>query len=350
MSFDATPWIVEQIGVTIPTLKEAWGWLDELVVPGRDSAPIPLQTDAQRALAAALAEAERAERAYALPATPAAARVAILDARAAVHALVLDAARTVAAAAGAVYIGQRPGADGVLDALDWIAGEAPDLRDPEAAADVDGALQRALRIARAAARDAGEHVAPVDERCPACGHRSLQLDYGSDEQLREGLDNERARRGWTVTCISQACRCAGPGCGCGQRVRYPGRRHVWAYGALPELWAATAAARHRRRGPETRIGSEAAGHGGWIGRVPRRVGRAVRDAAGVLWWDRERSCAQLGIRPQMLWDWVRRSRTEPDFPPLVPRRDGPVTWYRAEQLLDVEWHLAQSTRGRRRAT
>lgn len=371
---DATPYLVDQIRVTIADLREAWAWLGELIEPGRDSAPIPLMTDDQRARQSELAAAERAERAYALPPMRAAARVGVIDARVMVHGLVLDTVRQVAAGEGAQYVGQRPGDAGVLDALAWLDGgpscwtatadgviwqAAPSgvleqMRDAMLAAAVDVRLQRANKIARQAARDVdGEHLAPVDERCPACGNRSLQLDYVSERSLREGQDSEKARRTWSVVCISEACRCTGVGCGCRQRVRYAGRPHAWTYGELAGphgLWAAARAARRRRRGPEVRIGSETAGHGGWADRrVPRRVGRAVRDHEGVLWWDRERACAQLGIKPQHLWDWVRRSRVEEGWPRLdPPRRDGRVSWYAAQQLLDIEWHLDQSGRGRKR--
>ncbi|MCW6010330.1 hypothetical protein K1W54_38145 [Micromonospora sp. CPCC 205371] len=390
---DSTPYVVDQIRVTIAGLRTAWGWLGELVEPGRDSAPAAVLSDAMRARLDELAAAERADRyappvnlppgarqfasssAYALPATRAGARIAVVDARARVHALVVDAARMVADQLGTVYVGDRAGDAGVLDALDWLdappdrwvataggvvwhrrhGGVLDQLRDADAAARVDTALQRALRLARAAARDVdGEHTAPVDGRCPACGRRSLELDFVSVAQLRAGELDERARRAWTVSCLSEACRCIGEGCRCRQKVRYAGRRHAWAYGELAGpygLWRAMNAAGRRRRGPETRVGSEAAGHGGWAERrVPTRVGRAVRDVDGVLWWDRERACAQVGASAANLRDWVRRSKANPAWPRLdAPHRDGTVSWWRAEQLLDVDEHLAAATRGRRRS-
>jgi len=385
--------LVEQIRATIADLREAWSWLGDLIEPGRDSAPIPVLTDAQRARQDEAIAAERAERdawsadvpvgqrqfaapagRYALAGSRPGARIGVIDARAAVHGIVLDVARTVAAAEGARYVGDRAGLAGVRDALDWLDGGAPcwiatvdgviwrtppggvlaQLDDAAVATVVNARLSRANRIAREAARSPdGEHHAPVDHRCPACGRRSLELDYGSDELLHRGAEDERYRRAWTVSCISEACRCAGEGCGCRQRIRYPGRRHAWAYGELSGpygLWAAVRAADRRRRGPEARVRSEVYGHGGWAERrVPRRVGRAVRDHDGVLWWDRERACTQLGIKPEQLWDWVRRSAAKPGFPRLDrPRRDGAVSWYRADQLLDVDGHLARSTRGRTR--
>jgi hypothetical protein len=390
---DPTPFVVDQIRATIGQLRIAWSWLAELVEPGRDSAPAAVLSDEARARLDDLAAAERADRfappshlppgarqfapasAYALPATRAGARIGVLDARARVHALVVDAAHTVAAQLGAVWVGDRPGDAGVLDALDWldappnrwiastrgVVGWRPDggvldqLRDADTVAMVDTALMRALRLARAGARDVeGEHTAPVDGRCPACGRRSLELDFGSVAELHAGETSERARRGWTVSCLSESCRCVGEGCRCRQRVRYEGRRHAWAYGELAGphgLWRAMSAASRRRRGPETRVGSEAAGHGGWAERrVPTRVGRAVRDADGVLWWDRDRACAQVGASPANLRDWLRRSKANPTWPVLdQPIRDGPVAWWRAEQLLDVDEHLAAATRGRRRS-
>jgi hypothetical protein len=390
---DSAPYVVEQIRVTIIDLRTAWGWLDELVEPGRDSAPMPVLSDEQRVRLDEVAAAERVDRlappvnlppgarqfaptsAYASPSTRAGARLGVIDARATVHGMVLETARLVAGFLHASYVGGRAGAAAVLDALEFIDGPRPcwvatvagviwwrepagaivDVRDVDALAAVDVALQRALRVARRAARDVdGDPVAPVDHRCPACGRRSLELDYGSQQELVDGAVREQARRRWTVSCVSLACRCAGEGCGCRQRVRYEGRRHAWAYGELSGpygLWRAIAAADRRRRGPEARVGSETAGHGGWSERrVPRRVGRAQRDNDGVLWWDRERACAQLGVKPQNLWDWARRSARDPDFPRLDPPwRDGPISWYRAEQLLDVDEHLSRATKGRNRS-
>lgn len=387
---DPLPHLVEQIHVTIASLRKEWAWLEDLVEPGRDSAPLPLLTDAQRARQAAAAAAERDEwadqsawlprgarqfapaAASALAPSPAAARVTVVDARIAVHHLVVDVAHRAANALATRWVGGRAGDAAVVDVLDWLEGPPPcwiatadgtiwrippggalaELHDVALVVDVDAALQRALAIVRRACRDSvGEHTVPVDHRCPACGRRSLQLDYVHPDLLVDALDGQRARRGWTVNCISEACRCTGEGCGCRQRVRYAGRRHAWRYGELsgPDgLWTAIAVADRRRRGPDSRVGSGAAGHGGWAER--RTAGRAVRDAGGVLWWDRERACAQLGVRPQQLWDWVRLARERSGFPNLAaPRRDGPVSWYRADQLLDVEWHVSQSTRGRRRS-
>lgn len=359
--------------VLVDELRTVWGWLDELVEPGRDSAPVPLMTDVQRARQAEAAAVESAERAAATGTAPVgqrqflvpghgalvsarpAARLGILDARVAVHGLVSDAARVAARGMNASYVGARPGEAGVLDALSWLA-EVLAEADPVTVIRVEAMLARAVRIAREAARSVdGEHLAPVDHRCPACGHRSLQLDYVSEASLRAAGDDERARWSWTVSCISESCRCAGEGCWCGQRIRYAGRRHAWAYGELSGprgLWAAIRAADDRRRGPEARVGSEAAGNGGWSERrPPSRVGRAVRDRDGVLWWDRDRACAQLRVKREQLWDWVRRSGADPDWPRLdPPRRDGRVSWYRAQQLLTVEWHLEQSPRRRARAT
>ncbi|MEU0081381.1 hypothetical protein ABZY58_26065 [Micromonospora tulbaghiae] len=386
--------LVDEIRATIADLREAWCWLEDLVEPGRDSAPIPVLTDLQRARQAEAIAVERAERdawaadvpvgqrqyaapsgRYALAGSRPGARLAVIDARAAVHGVVLDVARIVAAAEDARYVGNRAGLAGVRDALGWLDGGPPcwvgtvdgviwrtppggvldQLHDDGTAGQVLAALARANRIAREAARSPdGEHLAPVDHRCPACGRRSLQLDYRSEDLLRRARDDERYRRSWTVTCISEACVCVGEGCGCRQRVRYGGRRHAWAYGELSGpfgLWAAVKAADARRRGPGTRVASEAFGHGGWSERrAPARVGRAVRDGDGVLWWDRARACTQLAIRPEQLWDWVRRSEASPRFPPLDrPRRDGATSWYRAEQLLAVEEHVATATRGRKRS-
>lgn len=343
---DPVPYLVEQILVSVAELRIVWGWLGDLVEPGRDTVVVPVLTDDQRAAAAARARAEVAERAgSAMPSTPAGARLQVVDAKVAVHGQILDAAGTAAAAVGAVYVGLRAGDAGVIDALGWLYGNVGNVGNAQALAGVDRLLQRAVRIGHTAARVVdGAHTAPVDHRCPACGRRSLQLDYVSEQLLAAALDRELSRRGWTVACISASCRCSGTGCGCRQQVRIEHRRHAWGYGELGGrhgLWAAIRTADRRRRGPETRVRSESAGNGGWSEhRFPTRVGRAVRDEDGVLWWDRDRACAQLGVPPTRLWDWVRRSAREERFPRLdPPRRDGPVSWYAAEQLLDVDHHV-----------
>lgn len=69
----------------------------------------------------------------------------------------------------------------------------------------------------------------------------------------------------------------------------------------------------------------------------------------VQWWSTEYACAQLGVRPQHLHDWVRRSKAGNGFPRVdPPRRRGNTAAYRADQLLEAEYHTATATRGRRR--
>lgn len=88
-------------------------------------------------------------------------------------------------------------------------------------------------------------------------------------------------------------------------------------------------------------------------------------AAGQRWWTTTDACTQLRVRPDNLRDWVRRSRQaghvpapascsvcesgQAGFPHVDPPvRRGRLAGYRADQLLDVELHTADATRGRRR--
>lgn len=81
------------------------------------------------------------------------------------------------------------------------------------------------------------------------------------------------------------------------------------------------------------------------------MNRAVLvDDEGVEWWTTAYACAQLGVTPARLRDWVRRSKLSAAFPRVdPPMRCGNVAAYRAEQLLEAELHTADATRGRRRA-
>lgn len=280
---------VEQIRITADELRTAWAWLRLLVEPGRETS-VGTAVDDQRAerLTAAGFQA-RAYREWnlrrglsALPPSPGSARVGIVDAQVHVHGIVVDVATRTARSVG----GRPPArADTVVAtvnaALDWLTGDAgepgrpwitgtggvlwragplDELRDAGLAAGVDRDLQRADRIARAAARVLDERVQPIDHRCPACGQRSLQLYYDGDD-----------RRRWYVRCVSARCRCTGsgepgrPSCGCRQATRYAGRPHAWAYGELEGpfgLWAAIAATSPDR----PRLEARTAGHGGWQSR------------------------------------------------------------------------------------
>ncbi|HET8684991.1 MAG TPA: hypothetical protein VFM54_24425 [Micromonosporaceae bacterium] len=287
--------LVEQCRLSVARLRESWGWLALLVEPGRETATARVLGDAERAGDAARAREERADRqrvsrrpgalvtqwpeAAALAPTSAPVRVGVVDAQVAVHGLVLDVARRVAAARDAGYLG-RPGDAGVLDALGWLDEGGPSrfvaavggvvwrepprgvlagLADRDLLAWLDARLARADRIARGAARDTGQTTTGVGDACPACGRWTL-------EWVMPGYPDPRHRGRWWVRCASEACLCAGVGCPCRQAVRYEGRRHAWSSGELAGpggLWLAIAIARHRR---QARLRSTRRGHGGWADR------------------------------------------------------------------------------------
>lgn len=269
--------LAEQARATIDELRQAWAWLQLLTEPGRDASPAIAVNDAQAERLEAWARATRAYRDWnlgrgltALPPTPAAARIGVLDAQAAVHGLVLDVAARVAGAHGATYIGTRAGHAGVLDALDWLEDDAPPgitaagplarLRDADLVGDVAGQLQRANTIARQAARVLDEDpVQPLEHHCPACGRQSLQLHYDRGDLVAaaDGV-TPRNRSRWYAACVSGQCRCTVEGCGCGMRTRIVGRRHAWAWGELPDLWRAIDRAQRLRR---RRVGRSATGRG-----------------------------------------------------------------------------------------
>lgn len=272
---DRTPAVVftiEQIHLTLDRLRESWEWLLELAEPGRAApAASAALTDDQAERLEALGHSDRAYRAYnlrhgmsALPPSPAAARIAVIDAQALAGAAVMDAVHLVAAAADSVYVGGRPDqAASIRTALAWLDGPAlDDVHDDRVAAAVDQLLQRADRTARSAAQCSDEEVETLVDprtrrapRCPACGRRSLQ--------------RERATGRDVIRCVSQQCRCTGdgapgiPACGCGREERKAGKPHVWPPAEEDQLWAAiNATPVPSRHG----VGRGASGHGGWQSR------------------------------------------------------------------------------------
>lgn len=280
----AAAFTIEQVRLTIDRLRESWAWLLELVEPGRGgSGPSGAMTDDQAERLEAVGHSDRAYRAWnlrhgmsALPPSPAAVRLAVIDAQTVVAAAVVEAAHLAASAADAVYVGGRSDRTATVEAalnwLDWHAAKdaLAQVRDQQVAAKIDRLLQRADRVARQAARCEDDEVVPLQDRCPACGRRSLQQEVGRD------ADGRTLRR--VIRCISSSCRCTGeaspdsPACGCGQAFKRHGRAHAWTPDLLDGphgLWAAIAAAPARRRPPVT---TGAAGHGGWQSR--RTVGQS----------------------------------------------------------------------------
>lgn len=284
---DPVAFTIDQIRITLDRIRTAWAWLTLLVEPGRERTGSVAVDDAQAERLEAMGRSDRAYREHnlrhglsALPPSPTPVRLAVIDARVAVHDLVTravdllamtggDATRTRAeAATGTVpaalrWIDGAPiaelGATGT-GGVWWQVGGLDRVRDAQLAADVDQLLQRAARIAESSAGITGEPTRPLEHRCPACGRRSLQLEHGS-----------RDRNRWLVRCVSERCTCAGPGspeqpaCGCRDPQRLPGRRHVWPYaeldgpyGLLSALSTAAAEKPGLRRG--------ASGHGGWQSR------------------------------------------------------------------------------------
>lgn len=277
---------VEQVEDAVDRLRLSWGWLVLLAEPGRERRPGRAVDEDQAEALAARGMSDRAYREWnlrhgmsALPPSPAAAQLSVVDAQAVVARLVREAVDAIAAARRSTYVGGRPGAAAVLDALDWLteggaprpfvatrrgvvgrAGVLADLhnnRDRELLARVLRLLGRADAAARAAAGVVDEEVRPIGHRCPACRYRSLQLTPQTG----------------TVRCVRRSCRCAGDGCGCLQVDRRKGRAHVWVRANLDSGLGALATAIamadaidaqvDRDRGVDRRVRSGMRGHGGW---------------------------------------------------------------------------------------
>jgi hypothetical protein len=274
----ATPDGVRQ---QIEALREAWAWLALLVEPGRERRPgRPVDEDqAER-----LETRGRSDRAYrdwnlrqglsALPASPAAASVAVVDAQAAIRRRVLAIVHEVANWHRSSWVG-GPDVDDALSWLDaggsgrpWVvdqAGEAhrasvvDELRDRRRIGWLVDELAEVAAYARESAGVVAEPVRPVAWRCPACGSPSLQLAHpGANKSL------------WTVSCVRRSCLCAGAGCGCLRRDRRQGLPHVWTRAELPVLAQAVAIADRVAREGRPATGSAAAGHGGWSDRRTAR--------------------------------------------------------------------------------
>ncbi|NMO52008.1 hypothetical protein HH310_12470 [Actinoplanes sp. TBRC 11911] len=285
MTLDAMPYLLEQIRITADQIRTAWAWLELLVEPGHATTVARAVDDGQAERLEALGHADRAYRDWnlrhgmsALPPSPAAVRLGIVDAQVVVHQHVATAVRLLAGTGSNAKTWTRADValQSVPTALDWLVGSdiglgadggggvwrrqgAVDrIRDANLAAEVDKLLQRADRVAREATGDDGMQLRPLEHRCPACGRRSLQLDHESAHRIN-----------WLVKCVSQRCVCTGDAtpdreaCGCGKRYRRPGRPHVWTYAELSDghhgLLDVVAAAARDRPG----VGRGASGHGGW---------------------------------------------------------------------------------------
>ncbi|MDG4768761.1 hypothetical protein [Solwaraspora sp. WMMD792] len=259
---DPTP---DAVRGQIEALREAYSWLALLVEPGRERRPGRPVDDAQAERLEAQGRADRAYRQWnisrglsALPPSPAAASVTVVDAQASVRRRVLDIAHRVAAWQHASWVG-GPDVDQVLSWLDEAGPGRPavvdELRDRRRLSWLVDELATAVASARQAAGVVAEPVRPVAWRCPACGSPSLQLAHpGADKSL------------WTISCVRRACRCAGAGCGCLRRDRRQGLAHVWTRAELPTLAQAVAIADRVARQGRPVTGSAAAGHGGWSDR------------------------------------------------------------------------------------
>lgn len=255
-SLDPRTFLHEQIHLTLAQLAQAWQWLLLLTEPGRSTTATRDLVDDERA--EELAAQGMADRAYriwnlkrglgALAPAPAPARLGIIDAQVAV-------ADRLGYVVELLSNGGAPGTD-VPALLDYVGQLVAKVDDVDELARVDRELGRANRAARRAAGVLDDARQPIADRCPACRRKSLQLHYdaGDVQQVAEGL-RPRHPSLWWVECVSESCRCAGEGCPCGHARRTEGRRHVWAYGELAQLWQATeAAAKPRRRIRSTSTG------------------------------------------------------------------------------------------------
>lgn len=239
----ATRIATDQAIISLGRLREAWPWLADAAVPGPTAwTERPLSDDARAALDRLVA-AERGDRIQLArdkltpaPATAAPARIAPLDARAAILALADEIAWRIT---NDLRRRMRPGQLGptltyrqtgtttdqrAQAALDYLA---VGLRAVDRLVTADHArrtLDAADRLARAAA-GAGPDTRLLKAECPACGRRAaLRADIGSPNQ------NE-----WGITCIAPGCRCRGIGCPCNQPSRYPGARHIWPHREWEQL-------------------------------------------------------------------------------------------------------------------
>ncbi|MFY1669509.1 hypothetical protein ACN27G_06075 [Plantactinospora sp. WMMB334] len=281
------PATVHAVRDLVDRLRESIGWLWLLVVPGPERRPGRAVDEDRAELLEAWAWQARAYRDAALregrgalTAAAAPARLDVVDAQQVVHRLVSRAVARVARARGSCYVGDRSDVAGaVADALDWLTVGGPgrpwvvepdgtvwragvvdelhDNRDAWVLADVARLLRGADVVARSAAGVVGEQVRPVEHRCPACGHRSLQLHH------------DGPTRGWTVTCVRRSCVCVGAGCGCLRRLKREGLPHVWTRSELSGAYGLAAAVDRARLAGRRRVGSGAAGHGGWSDRRRR---------------------------------------------------------------------------------
>lgn len=272
-------------------LVRAYGWLRVLTEPGRESRPAPpLLTDDQLAWAreqSAIEAAERDSYAFATGATPA--RLDVITAQTRAVRVVGRLVRTVGRATGhrfgvMVTLHQLPHALDYLagDGLDYLVDEPPPRQwagtsggelyprgvlgyAPTTTVDrIVEQLREAADAARTVAGITEDRVLPFSEgKCPACRRRSLQIDATLARPEH-----------WTVTCISEACVCAGPGCGCRQQIRIEGRRHGWPYAELDGPWGLRQAIRFAQEHHPIRSG--VAGHGGWAER--RRPTSTTGDA------------------------------------------------------------------------
>ncbi|MBM7083616.1 hypothetical protein [Micromonospora humidisoli] len=274
----------------VERLRESLAWLWLLTAPGRERRPGRPVDEDQAEILEARGHAARTWREAnlrhgmgALAPSAAAARLDVVDALTVVTRILTRLARLVAEGRASSYVGGGrpvdvldwltaggPGRPWVVDAAGdaWRAGVLDDLHDNRDAYLVGRIAEHiawADEVARAAAGVVAEPVRPIEHRCPACRHRSLQLRH-------DGRDKRR----WTVECVRRTCLCAGAGCGCLRRDRRPGLAHVWTRGEMEGpggLATAVAIARRLdeqgRRRPTVR--STTTGHGGWS---DRRTGAA----------------------------------------------------------------------------
>ncbi|QOC89866.1 hypothetical protein [Micromonospora craniellae] len=284
------PLRVVDVRDAIERLRESCAWLWLLMVPGRERRPGRPVDEEQAEILEARGHADRAYRSWnlsrgmgALAPSPAAARLDVVDAQAVVHRILTRLARSVAAYRDSSYVGGGrpvdvldwltvggPGRPWVVDAAGdaWRAGVVDDLhdnRDAYLVAEIAQRIAWADEVARSAAGVVAEPVRPIEHRCPACRHRSLQLHH-------DGHDKRR----WSVRCVRRTCLCVGAGCGCLKRDRRPGLPHAWGRGEMEGPGGlATAVAIARRLDeqgrPRPTVRSTVTGHGGWS---DRRTGAA----------------------------------------------------------------------------
>lgn len=223
-------------GAALSSLREAWGWLPDLIDSSARIPRTPATPNAgQRLARARQAAAELADKPALIGAkptggTPAPLRVAAVDAQTFALTTVTEAAYDAQSELRSCH-GLKFGGPWTMPlgetrwtfTCEFLAGSIPHLH-PDTATRVGRNLDTADRAIRNLA-GVGRTLRPVHVPCPTCGRLgTLQAETSDPNPER-----------WTFACNGSRCRCTGIDCPCRRPGRQPGQRHVWPASALPNL-------------------------------------------------------------------------------------------------------------------